>query len=77
MGRNRPSSIASPIVVLNHGVSAASPANAEPLLLAPEVYAYRISEKPCAPVLVIESPGVGRAIATAVKPSTRAGVTRM
>src|SRR4051794_14282908 len=37
IGRNRPSSIARPIVVLNHCVSAPSPAKALPLLLAPEV----------------------------------------
>lgn len=37
IGRNRPSSMAMPMVVLNHWVSAFSPAKAEPLLLAPEV----------------------------------------
>src|SRR5690606_1351700 len=37
IGRNRPRSIARPIVVLNHCVSAFRPANAEPLLFAPDV----------------------------------------
>ena len=43
---NRPSSIATPIVVLYQGVLADSPAKAEPLLPVPEVYAYRISLRP-------------------------------
>ena len=34
--------------MLYQSVFALSPAKAEPLLLAPEVKAYRISEKPCA-----------------------------
>ena len=37
IGRKRPSSIARPMVLLNHWVSAFRPAKAEPLLLAPEV----------------------------------------
>lgn len=37
MGRKRPSSIARPVVVLNHWVLAFRPAKAEPLLLPAEV----------------------------------------
>jgi hypothetical protein len=48
----RPNSIASPIVVLYQSVLALSPANAEPLLPVPDVKAYRISDKPCGPLLL-------------------------
>ncbi len=77
MGRKRPNSMASPVMVLNQSVFAFSPAKAEPLLLAAEVKAYSTSEKPCAPELSIECGGVGSAMEAAVKTSTRAGVTRM
>ena len=46
MAMNRPRSIAMPSVVLYQGVFAESPANAEPLLPVPDVYAYRISLRP-------------------------------
>ena len=39
IGRNRPMSMARPIIVSSHGVSADRPANAEPLLLAPDTNA--------------------------------------
>ena len=51
IGRKRPSSIASPVAVSHHGVFTVMPPNAEPLLLAELVKAYRTSERPCGPVL--------------------------
>ena len=42
-------SMSMPIVKLYQGVFALIRANALPLLPAPLVYAYRISEKPCVP----------------------------
>ena len=36
---NRPKSMATPIAAVSHGVSAVRPANAEPLLLAPDANA--------------------------------------
>src|ERR1019366_1466894 len=52
-GANLPSSITTPPTVLYQVVLVASPANAEPLLLAIEVNAYMISVRPCGPVLVV------------------------
>src|SRR5262249_57315133 len=60
MNRNLAISISMPIVRLYQGVLALIPANALPLLPAPLVYAYRISEKPCGPplfVLAVVLPG--------------------
>src|SRR5258705_1804090 len=45
----RPVNIVMPIVVLYQRVFADMPANADPLLAAPSVKAYRISDKPCGP----------------------------
>ena len=53
MNRNRPTSMSSPMVKLYQGVFALIPAKALPLLPAPLEYAYKISEKPCAPLLLI------------------------
>src|SRR3989442_4813272 len=49
--RKRPISIANPIVRLYHGVLALRPANALPLFPVPLAYAYRISLRPCGPLL--------------------------
>src|ERR1700722_10694594 len=51
--RNLPINISIPIVRLYQGVLALIPANALPLLPAPLEYVYRISEKPCGPLLFI------------------------
>src|SRR6185312_9340681 len=49
--KKRPISMAKPVVMLYQGVLARNPAKALPLLPVALVYAYRISEKPCAPGL--------------------------
>src|ERR1700722_6069745 len=51
--RNRPSSIATPMLRLYQGVLVLRPPNALPLLPVPLVYAYIISDKPCGPLLVV------------------------
>ena len=53
MNRNLPTSMSRPMVRLYQGVLALIPAKALPLLPAPLEYAYRISEKPCAPLLFV------------------------
>src|SRR5215470_7320325 len=75
IGRNRPSSIASPSAMSHQAVLTVMPANAEPLLFDAEVNAYSTSEKPCGPTLsaVLWLPV---AMAAAVPISTRVGVTR-
>src|SRR5438128_9952097 len=50
--KKRPISIAMPSVVFQY-VLAPSPAKAEPLLPVADVNAYRISEKPCGPALLV------------------------
>ena len=50
-GTKRAKIITRPMETLRNGVLALKPAKADSLLPAPEEYAYRISEKPCAPVL--------------------------
>src|ERR1700749_1412443 len=50
--RKRPANIATPSVELYQCVLVLSPANAEPLLPVADVYAYKISERPCGPWLV-------------------------
>src|SRR5262249_55507250 len=50
--RKRPASMVSPSVTFHHGVLALSPANAEPLLPAALEYAYKTSDRPCAPALL-------------------------
>src|SRR5215468_3940095 len=60
MKRNLAISISMPRVRLYQGVLALIPAKALPLLPAPLVYAYIISEKPCGPllfVLAVPAPG--------------------
>ncbi|MCY1444153.1 hypothetical protein D9M71_606070 [compost metagenome] len=53
------------------------PAKALPLLLAAELKAYRISEKPCAPGLRMPARPASASTATAVPASTSKGVARM
>src|SRR5215469_2137115 len=58
-GANRPSSIVMPPKVWYHGAAVPRPANADPLLLAWEANAYRISVSPCGPGLKIAAwPGL-------------------
>src|SRR5208337_1974622 len=54
--RNRPINMSNPIVVLYQSVLAFSPPKAEPLLPAPETYAYNICVNPCGPGLLMLSP---------------------
>src|SRR6516165_8603470 len=51
--KNRAISMSMPSVRLYQGVLALMPANALPLFPAPLEYAYRISERPCAPLLFV------------------------
>src|ERR1700677_4420927 len=51
--KNRPSSMSKPILVSYHGVLTVSPPKAEPLLPAPETYAYSICVNPCGPGLLM------------------------
>ena len=53
------------------------PAKAEPLLLAWEVNAYRISVRPCGPWLSREEVPASSTAAIPVSTSTSAGMTRM
>src|SRR5579864_3437035 len=53
MNKNLPTSMSTPIVKLYQGVLALIPAKALPLFPAPLEYAYKISEKPCAPLLLV------------------------
>src|SRR5262249_27825974 len=65
--KKRPNNILIPSVELYQSVFAFSPAKAEPLLPAPEVNAYKISDKPCGPLLVSEvSPKFGASTEIAV-----------
>ena len=63
IGRNRPKTIAKPRAVLYQTVLTLIPANADPLLLAAEVNAYKTSDSPCGPVLSIPARSPGSAIA--------------
>jgi len=51
--KNRPSSVAIPVVASYQGVFAFSPANAEPLFPVADVYPYKICDSPCGPGLVM------------------------
>src|SRR5205085_910497 len=53
--KNLPNSITMASVLFIHAVLAVSPANAEPLLLPADVYAYSSSLKPWAPGLKIDT----------------------
>src|SRR5207245_1430571 len=65
----RPNSVAKPVVVLYQSVFALIPANADPLLPAADVKAYRTCDSPCGPALVmLEVPNLAMA-EMAVKPS--------
>src|SRR6516165_11600050 len=58
-GANRPISIVMPPAVWYHGAAVPRPANADPLLLAWEANAYKISVSPCGPGLKIAAwPGL-------------------
>ena len=50
-GRNLTNSMTRPMLTFRNTVLALKPAKAEPLLPPAELYAYSISEKPCAPPL--------------------------
>ena len=66
--RKRPINMAAASDRLYQCVFALSPANADPLLPVAEVYAYRISDKPCGPPLPsAASPSFGIMSATAEK----------
>jgi hypothetical protein len=58
-------------------VSPLRPAKAEPLLLAIEVNAYRISVRPCGPWLSRAEVPTSSTAAIPVRTSTTAGMTRM
>src|SRR5258708_14425690 len=51
--KKRPTSIATASVTLYQCVFAERPPNAEPLLPVADVYAYKISERPCGQVLLM------------------------
>src|SRR5579884_3850866 len=72
--RKRPASIVIASVALYQCVLAFRPANAEPLLPAADVYAYRICDSPCGPWLDrLEVPKVGESTAIAEKPRITTG----
>src|SRR6202789_836538 len=52
--KNRPNSVANPIVVLYQSVLPLNPANADPLFPVPDVYAYKTCDSPCGPGFEIE-----------------------
>src|SRR5262252_110076 len=74
--RKRPASIVMPSVTFHHGVFALSPANAEPLLPAPLVNAYRISVRPCGPPLASDDVPYLATADHAEKPRMISGKTR-
>src|SRR5215469_5895161 len=75
-GANRPMSITIPPTVLYQYVFVVRPANAEPLLLAIDVNAYRISVSPCGPGLRIDERGDERAIDSPVAVRMTSGRVR-
>ena len=67
-----------PRVVFIQAVFAVRPPNAEPLLFAAEVNAYRTSVNPCGPGLEIDTFSTDLTnVDPAVKPITSAGMIRM
>jgi hypothetical protein len=62
--------------VLYQSVLPLSPANADPLLSAAEVNAYKTSDSPCGPLLSMPARSPGSAIAVAVPIGAISGVTR-
>src|SRR5512143_3658256 len=76
IGRNRPTSIASPSAVLYQVVFPVRPANADPLLFAAEVNAYSTWDRPCGPGFEMAARCPGSAIASPVPTSTTTGMVR-
>ncbi len=60
--------------MFQNGVPEVIPPNAEPLLLAADVTAYSISEKPCGPLLRIPAGPSSNVTAAAMPTSSRIGV---
>src|SRR5215469_3619673 len=75
-GANRPMSITIPPTVLYQYVFVVRPANAEPLLLAIDVNAYRISVSPCGPGFRIDARDEGKAIDSPVAVRISTGSVR-
>src|SRR5215469_8111032 len=77
IGMNLPSAMAMPPVTWYQVAAVPRPANADPLLLAIDVYAYMISVRPCGPGLRIASRGTLKASDRPAKTSTIVGIVRM
>src|SRR5262249_5181926 len=75
--RKRPASMVTPRLPWYRGVFAFSPATAEPLFPAPLVNAYRISVKPCGPLLLSDERPYAATADHAAKHRMTSGKIRM
>lgn len=75
-GRNRTNSMTRPMLTFKNTVFALNPAKAEPLLPPAELYAYSISEKPCASPLFRLSKTDGTTAAIPLPTKMPIGVAR-